>query len=312
MAAFLSPSRQADSISVATSIRADAARNHASQPLIEQFTHDLDMLLSHGDACFWDAEPLFRGLASSTFLTDVLLHELSNLARDDAYIPLGGLTEMDLALVRVERFTLAVRVLEPDAVLSKRLYSRGEHSMVTAIDFPGCGSFAYHHYAQPQPEPVTVLDRTKKLTDLGPKKLVSSEVLRFEAARDVYKGLPVDAPIILLFLLSRPVVRLQWEYDPETLTPVRAVAACPQAARLQFTARMLGEIGDQASLEPLESLLDHQDHFVRWEALRALARLNIDRALPQLEAALDDPHPHIRNAAGTSLQRYQVLQLTGD
>lgn len=297
---------------MATKFVADEARSHASQSLIEQFTHDLNKLLSHEDACFWDAEPLFRSLASSTFLTELLLHELGNLARDDAYIPVGGLTEMDLALVRSEHFTLAVRVLEPGAVLSKRLYSRGEHCMITAIDFPGCGPYSFHHFSQSKPEPVAVLDRTKKLIDLGPKQLMSGEVLHFSAARDVYKALPIEAPIILLFLLSEPIVRLQWEYDPETLMPIRAIAACPQAARLQFTARMLGEIGDQASLDPLESLLDHQDHFVRWEALRALARLNIDRALPQLEAALDDPHPHIRNAAVTSLQRYRTMQLPGD
>jgi HEAT repeat protein len=57
--------------------------------------------------------------------------------------------------------------------------------------------------------------------------------------------------------------------------------------------------------------MEHQDHFVRWESLRAQARLDGEYALPQLKAALDDPHPHVRNAARSSLRRYQVLNPTG-
>ncbi len=56
----------------------------------------------------------------------------------------------------------------------------------------------------------------------------------------------------------------------------------------------------------ISSLADHPSHAVRWAVVQALGRLDPQAALQHLRQAVNDPHPHIRNAAQKTLARLEA------
>ena len=62
-------------------------------------------------------------------------------------------------------------------------------------------------------------------------------------------------------------------------------------------AAALGKSGRPQAAAPLRGLLSHDDHRVRVEAMRALARVAPDGLSPLMLAAMRDPHPRVREAA---------------
>ena len=91
--------------------------------------------------------------------------------------------------------------------------------------------------------------------------------------------------------------RIRWVYDVPTRAPVLAVAADPRSSRIEFACRLLARLGDRRDVPALEEVTVHPDHFVRWTALQSIVQLDLARGNELIEAALDDPHPHIRRAA---------------
>ncbi|NEQ79293.1 MAG: HEAT repeat domain-containing protein [Moorea sp. SIO2I5] len=285
----------------------EAAKRISTIPELSNFVVQLNQILVSSDPdTFWQCENFFHALLESRFLEKLVLYELSNLASYSAYIPFGGLTDYDLAIVQAKEYTLAVRVLEPDTRLINRLSSSAEHSMVGVANFPtgSAGKFAYRSYTQPDQFATHVLDRTKKLVSNGVQTVEPGHIARFFAARDVYIMLPMQKPVILLILASATVASLYWEYDRETLRPIRAISASHNASRLQYTAYMLSEIGNQNSVAPLQDLMEHEDHFVRWAAVRAIMKIDFYDGLKMLDIVRHDPHPHVRNAASKALAKY--------
>jgi hypothetical protein len=95
---------------------------------------------------------------------------------------------------------------------------------------------------------------------------------------------------------------LLWEIDPKTPAVCRAVSADVGASRIEYVVELLGRLADPQSLDTLKILArDHPAHFVRWSAIKALARIDPGTALQNLRDARFDCHPHIRDAAVKSL-----------
>jgi HEAT repeat protein len=86
---------------------------------------------------------------------------------------------------------------------------------------------------------------------------------------------------------------------------LRALSASVDASRLEYTVRLLGELGDPASVPRLLDLTRHRLHFVRWAAVRAVLSIEPGRAVEVLTAAAADRHPHVRRAAERSLQQIE-------
>src|SRR2546429_8706694 len=78
-------------------------------------------------------------------------------------------------------------------------------------------------------------------------------------------------------------------------------------SRLQSAARLRAEVGGQSSLPGLRKLLEHKDHFVRWTALRSIMAIDTGEGAALVREALNDSHPHVRNAAARSLAKIAEL-----
>jgi hypothetical protein len=280
-----------------------AVRIHAL-PELTRFVEEVEATLGPGGPeAFWQCEPSFARLLNSDFLPSLVSHELGRIGDDSNYSPAGSISDFDLAILLEERFTLSVCVLEPGMELSKRLYSMTEHCM---IGVAGSGMMSFDTFEQPVPTPNDVFDRSKRLERSGVQRVRPLQVQRFRAAADVFRMLPPVEPVVLLFFTSSTLLGLRWEYDASTLFPIRAIAASSTSSRLEYTARMLAALGDRGSICALASLLNHQDHFVRWTAIQSVMRLDFDEGVRLLEVAVDDPHPHVKGSAHRALDRLSI------
>jgi hypothetical protein len=75
------------------------------------------------------------------------------------------------------------------------------------------------------------------------------------------------------------------------------------ASRLELLTRTLAEFEFQPAAPRLAALTRHRDHYVRWNSLRDLLRLDPELGLEHLQHALADEHAEIRELAGWTLGR---------
>jgi hypothetical protein len=272
---------------------------------LSEFVDAITPAVSASDPeAFWACEQALARLLRSPFLRLFVRNELRRIAEDPAYIPAPGLSPAEFAVAAGNDYSLTIQLLEPGVSLSKKLYSSTVNCLIGAPELPGTAGPTYAWYEQTAPLPNEVFDRSRVLTPTGIRTFPPGEVYRIRAGIDVSRLLPPQQTVILLFLGSRNVLPLRWEYD-DKLRPLRAMAATPTASRFEFTARMLAEFGDRESLEPLGELAEHPDHFVRWAAVRAVMRIDFDAGLHLLHAAGEDRHPHVRRAATRALENLE-------
>jgi HEAT repeat protein len=151
-----------------------------------------------------------------------------------------------------------------------------------------------------------VFDRSRTLVFRGPEIVARGKSSYFSAGEDIFlvdAPAPEEPPPLFVCFASTNKLPIRWEYDSATLAPVRAIASDNSASRLEFLAWMMAEMNNRSSLQALDSLLAHPAHFVRWAALQAIFRLDRDKGMVSLSAALEDPHEHIRDAARRSLAK---------
>lgn len=111
---------------------------------------------------------------------------------------------------------------------------------------------------------------------------------------------------LVLRLLSEPFEALQWSFCRRTRQPLQSIAATSVDSELVVLARALGAMGKSCSLPVLHELAMHRHHFVRWAALQAIHRIDSNVALPLLENARVDNHPHVRRAAAAACSALQA------
>ncbi len=135
--------------------------------------------------------------------------------------------------------------------------------------------------------------------------LRAGDVLSLRPRRDVFDFLPSDGPRYALVFDGPRVHTQQWVYARETLLPATSLAADPHDARLEAAMRLLRVLGHTPGAPAVAALARHGAHFVRWTAVRHASGLDPARGLALLRAAVDDPHPHVRDAARRALARLE-------
>lgn len=150
----------------------------------------------------------------------------------------------------------------------------------------------------------TVLDRHARLTLVEDVWLAPGTLIRLEAGQDVIefsKGQGVVAG-----LDSAPIHTTRWAYDRTSLAPVAVVVADARIGRIEHALQMLREIGNADDALGLEPLMRNHVHSVRWSAVRTAVQLGHPDGRLLVERALEDPHPHVRNAAAKALALFDA------
>jgi len=269
-------------------------------PALSAFVDTVENILAEGDEdAFWRCEPAFRALSTSGFERDLTGYELGRMATVRGYIPPGS-TSVKLTIVRRPEYRLLLILVRPNDVPEPKYSTMPEHRMMSVL---GPGTVSAHLYVQPPGLRNEVFDPQARLVPNGKVKLGPGDMVKFRAGHDVIGASNCDAPAMTVLFVSDVRRSLLWEYDPATSLPTRALAAETGSSRLQYTARLLAAVGGNSSLPGLRRLLEHKDHFVRWTALRSIMALDPEEGTARVREAVNDPHPHVRNAATRSLAK---------
>lgn len=283
-----------------------AAPKVALDPRAPRALHELasevfPILRESGPEGIWDCRPAFLCFLASDFFVEFANYELTKVTEDRFYQFTDGATAAAMNIVRSESWHLSLRFAgKQSADRAKVLWSSTEHMLLGVGAVPGTGPLSYGLLQQPAPEPHDVFDPERGLIHLGERVLEPGEAAEFHAGRDLIDIKPAEAPSVLLVLSSRTVVPYRWEYDHDTLSPVRMMAAEEAPGRLNSVIRFLAAAGDPSSCRACGPGR-HSDHTVRWNATRAALVLDQRTGMELLERATEDPHPHVKQTARRSL-----------
>jgi hypothetical protein len=241
-------------------------------------------------------------LVRQDFLLELMHYELACIAEQRDYVPKDG-TYNFLNLVFNEKFTFSLIMKNIKQPARTKLYSNyPSDQIICPLSKEG---FRYHLFERSTDDPMNRLNKEKKLEVMVEDgTLEYGRALCIDSESNVLAFCPNhEQPVIALILSGTQLRDYTWEYDGETLLPVRIVTGNNNHTRVEFTCNMLGEIGDEASIPVLFGLLDSEAHNVRWQAARSLCKLNLEEGVRALEMLKNDPHQEIRRLAASSLNK---------
>ncbi|MET0320311.1 MAG: HEAT repeat domain-containing protein [Duganella sp.] len=237
--------------------------------------------------------------------------EFSGLVRDSATVKallLERLTEVkeykddkselvgnDIILVRGEGFAISLRYAE--STVNSNLATNSDVFFIAALDRP----LKYRCFTPVQRFDLNVFDPEVQLIEQLPDEAPAMSVVKFDDAQTLFEIL-VDQPSkIMRLVLSKPPT-LQttqlWSFSRQTLRPLGMSASHYRDTAAVHVCEALAEISSDTSVAPLTQLAAAApSHFVRWAAIKALANIDADLALPVIVSAQADIHPHVRSAA---------------
>ena len=100
------------------------------------------------------------------------------------------------------------------------------------------------------------------------------------------------------WILSPQTQRFLWEYDRQSGEPVSFCNASQDETRLQYALKFLAMLeGDEQTPQIVGALVSHENHAVRWDAVRALLGIDPAHGKRALRNAMNDAHPHVAAAA---------------
>jgi hypothetical protein len=124
----------------------------------------------------------------------------------------------------------------------------------------------------------------------------------------------VDGKSIVMSLITRVGMNLNWSFSKGTRKAFTATPATAPLGRIQQSLQLGAIMADgnleltQAFIERAKSYTDHDAHYIRWAAIRAIFYLDPLAAKEFLVNAASDQHPHVRNAAAQTLVQLKTME----
>jgi hypothetical protein len=209
--------------------------------------------------------------------------------------------DFNFILHKSPMFLLEIRIVSAQQSSSgERLISAVEDQYYSPLLSP----MKLRCFRQVHPFPEDQLDTSRRLVDLGVMQLEPGWVHAVAAGHDLFEivKVDVDTPVVILHAPSK--MRHHWIYDRQSLCPTLLMSADQSTARIQYALRVLAALESHDSLPVVESLMDHPDHFIRWEVVRQAFQIDVAAGKRLLERALTDPHPEVRQAAKLTAREY--------
>src|SRR5262249_19507103 len=263
----------------------------------------IDKKLAGEPVNLWQCDEELRALAQPSVLSTAVNSFLERLLKDETYSPELP-TEWKMCFCKGQDFHGEVVVLEP--------YYSSHNFLSTTVDKRSMivakgGPLIMETFAEPS-QPDDVFDPARKLIPQSPVTLTPGKIHHLQAGRDVYRLLIPKETTILVVLVSKTFLKFRWDYDLASLCAIRLSSASLGTSRLQFAVRAAGYLGGADSIPHLRKLLQHPQHFVRWEAVRSAYAIDPEEGARMLLDCQDDRHPHVRKAAMALLQTQRSKQ----
>lgn len=115
-----------------------------------------------------------------------------------------------------------------------------------------------------------------------------------------------DSPVLCLSFSMKPIYKQTHVFNLNKLDHLYSRIALMDDSRKVFQLQILRLIGilKDENFNVVEKLLDHDSHFVRWEAVKTLAHFGFQDMEKVLNKMLYDNNPKIREASELSLNGY--------
>ena len=115
-----------------------------------------------------------------------------------------------------------------------------------------------------------------------------------------------DSPVLCLSFSMKPIYKQTHVFNLNKLDHLYSRIALMHDSRKVFQLQILRLIGilKDEDFNVVEKLLDHDSHFVRWEAVKTLAHFGFQDMEKVLNKMLYDNNPKIREASELSLNGY--------
>jgi hypothetical protein len=267
-------------------------------PALDRFQNQLSSVALDRDVnLFWECAPYFLELLSSDFFPRFINHKLERILQEPEYLP-SAPDFFQIFVLQTPYYNLHIKIISPTMEPQKYVYSLTDHMM---IGFLPPSSAVIELFHQPASIPNDHFDPARRLQKFGQLSIGPNDHIKFRSGQDLFRIIRNEGPLIALILRSSQVLRFCWEYDAETLQPVEIMAGDLMASRMQFAAEALGHLGNDESLAILRDLLEHEDHFLRWQAVQSAFGIDYSIAIELLQKCISDAHPHVRRAALKSL-----------
>jgi hypothetical protein len=257
----------------------------------------------------------FCALIRSSFLRDIVAGPLADLDGQRDTLDATA-EERDWRIILTEHFSLNVRVLPTFALADAPKREGSARRTIAALPndilagVVGEGQIRANLYESAFERDDAVFRRDHHLVRAGSRAFGPGDHFILRASHDVVDFVEVSGRVALVELAltqPRPIV---WNYDAETLRAAYASSGAVDATRMEFAIELFHVFGAREAVPTLSRIArEHGHHWLRWKAVKTLLHLDLAAGSEALQLAIDDPHPHVRNAARATLANLRDAKL---
>ncbi|MFF5712870.1 HEAT repeat domain-containing protein [Streptomyces sp. NPDC012756] len=242
---------------------------------------------------------LFGELARSGTVMEAVHRLLRRAVEAGPRHRVAGFDGGSFVLARGSGWSLTLRATVPSLPENLLVTSAADYMLAVPSGARDGGSMEC--FGRPAGNRPDLLDPAARLTPRGRHLLRPGQVFTLSADSQVARLTAGDTGLVHLVFAADPHLSYRFVYDRATLGPVRMISADGTASRLTYAVRLLAACRRPSSLPVLRSLAGHPSHEVRWEAIRAVHRVDPEAGRQLLQVAAHDPHPEVRQAAVQAL-----------
>lgn len=293
-----------------SSIATQLVRLSESLPTVHQDVHATATLLK--DACSLFDQALLDPLVTEELLRFMKtpLYQVGAKTVDNDV--LGGITLLETTSVNYAAASLtplSLKVRQATTKISSNVSGVTIQGSDVLLRFLKAGGAKIRLYS------ATPFHRNSELTQQSIRSesdinVHDEEMIFVEGGSTGISILSCESPVLITLASSQiPRCAVNAHYGPDGHL-VCCSATSIRSSRAQLLATLLRELGSKGSIHALEILSHHEDHFLRWHAMREMVALDIDSGRRRIaEAVTKDAHPQVRHVAA---QSQAILQEKAD
>lgn len=248
---------------------------------------------------FFAVEPIFRMVLDERLYIDrmnaVLRSVLDRTKRTNALLTAG-------TFMSLHSSDQSTWIVMEHRRRSQFLYMTPVHALLSPVAGPG---YAVDHYRLTSDVPFAQVGNDAKIEHVRKDWLAPLTIAKKAGNGEILDVLvdPSGSRSFSLRASSAPLAPFQINFDRTTqsifgLTPVN-----PMLSNLTTIFDLLADVSSPTSIDCLKPFAQHEDHFVRWRAIRSIYTIDGPIGRRLIEEARSDPHEQVRAAAATTLSR---------
>jgi hypothetical protein len=280
---------------------------------------ELRALLDVDSLVITDYIPSFQALLRSNFVEELVATTLRGIgtytldldaSTDDSEWRLLLTDRFSLRLGKVPRIPDPQGGRRPDGVPAPAGRTLAALPNDILMGVKGHGTLTANFYRSAFDRDQDVFTKEHRIELIEQRRLAAGDYVLLRASQDVIEFVESDGGVITLDLALTKANTIVWNYDPDTLRALFASSGSVNATRMEFTIELFRVFKDRQAIPNLLRIVkEHEFHWIRWEAVKALLHIDLDSGKHALDVASLDSHRHVRAAAAKTLVNLRAASL---